>query len=226
MFNSMHVLIKIFESSGMWRYVAGRVLCILSSIKAALFGLPGPENGGSKILRNFGEYLPSDTVWHHRRLETSATPLCENLKPHFMTSLWVRICWQCDGKNGVCPDERIGGRNDAVLVSGERKNGVTTIAYRRPLQTNEPINDRAVPTDVEVSVIAAIGPLNSRKEANIHAARDKTTGEWGLCVTVSYRKESFACDVIKMSSRLPYENVKVKMYRTTILPVVLYVCET
>lgn len=33
---------------------------------------------------------------------------------------------QCDGKKGVCPDKRIGGRNDAVLVRGERKNGVTT----------------------------------------------------------------------------------------------------
>lgn len=77
----------------------------------------------------------------------------------------------------MCPDERIGGRNDAVLVSGERKNGVTTIVYRRPLQTNEPINDQPIPTDVEVSVIAAVGPLNSNKEANSHAAPDKTTGE-------------------------------------------------
>lgn len=33
---------------------------------------------------------------------------------------------QCDGNKGVCPDERIGGKNDAVLVHGERKNGVTT----------------------------------------------------------------------------------------------------
>jgi hypothetical protein len=78
----------------------------------------------------------------------------------------------------VCPDERIGGRNDAVLVSGERKNGVTTITYRRPLQTNEPINDQPIPTDAEVSVIAAIGPLNTNKEANSHAAPDKTTGKY------------------------------------------------
>ncbi|XP_021913275.1 protein Skeletor, isoforms B/C [Zootermopsis nevadensis] len=84
---------------------------------------------------------------------------------------------QCNGKSGVCPDERIGGRNDAVLVSGERKNGVTTIVYRRPLQTNEPINDQPIPTDVEVSVIAAVGPLNSNKEANSHAAPDKTTDD-------------------------------------------------
>ena len=33
---------------------------------------------------------------------------------------------QCDGKKGVCPDERVGGRNDVILLHGQRKNGVTT----------------------------------------------------------------------------------------------------
>lgn len=84
---------------------------------------------------------------------------------------------QCDGKNGVCPDERIGGRNDVVLASGEKKNGVTTIVYRRLLQTNEPINDRPIPSAGEVNVIAAIGPLNTRKEANAHGIPDKTTDD-------------------------------------------------
>ncbi|XP_073818212.1 protein Skeletor, isoforms B/C [Musca autumnalis] len=75
---------------------------------------------------------------------------------------------QCDGQNGACPDERIGGRNDVDVLSGDRKNGVTSIRYRRLLQTNEPIYDMPIPTDRDVSVIAAIGPLNARKEANSH----------------------------------------------------------
>lgn len=54
-------------------------------------------------------------------------------------------------------------------VSGDRKNGVTYVKYRRFLQTNEPINDISIPTDREVSVIAAIGPLNSAREANSHS---------------------------------------------------------
>ena len=33
---------------------------------------------------------------------------------------------KCDGRQGVCPDNRIGGRNDAVLINGTRKNGVTS----------------------------------------------------------------------------------------------------
>lgn len=46
---------------------------------------------------------------------------------------------------------------------------VTTIKFKRPLQTNEPINDMAIPTDGYVSVIGAIGSLNSRREANAHS---------------------------------------------------------
>nr|XP_008197570.1 PREDICTED: protein Skeletor, isoforms B/C isoform X2 [Tribolium castaneum] len=85
---------------------------------------------------------------------------------------------QCDGKSGVCPDERIGGRNDVTLVSGDRKNGITTITYMRPLQTNEAVNDRPIPSQGNISVIAAFGPLNSRKEANAHSIRDKTEGDY------------------------------------------------
>jgi hypothetical protein len=99
--------------------------------------------------------------------------------------------------------------------------------YRRPLQTNEPINDRAVLTDVETSVIAAIGPLNSRKEANAHAIRDKTTGECGVCVTVRYCSMEHVsdiklgtCGILKITSRLVFDNIKVKMRRTVILPLV------
>lgn len=54
-------------------------------------------------------------------------------------------------------------------VSGDRKNNVTSIRYKRLIQTNEPIYDFAIPLDREVSVIAAIGPLNSLMEANAHS---------------------------------------------------------
>lgn len=38
---------------------------------------------------------------------------------------------QCDGKSGVCPDDRIGGRNDVTILHGERDNGITSITYTR-----------------------------------------------------------------------------------------------
>lgn len=84
---------------------------------------------------------------------------------------------QCDGRNGVCPDQRIGGGNDVTLKYADRRNGVTTVRYTRPLITNDAIKDRNIPTNTDVNVIAAIGPLNSRNEANSHGASDKTTDD-------------------------------------------------
>ncbi|XP_016842690.1 protein Skeletor, isoforms B/C isoform X2 [Nasonia vitripennis] len=80
---------------------------------------------------------------------------------------------QCDGKRGVCPDHRIGGKNDAVFVSGKRENGVTTVTYMRPLRTNELDYDRMIP-DKETTIIAAIGLLNKNLEANAHLSSDST----------------------------------------------------
>ena len=54
-------------------------------------------------------------------------------------------------------------------MDADRKQGITYIKYRRLLQTNEQVNDQAIPTDREVNIISAIGPLNSRKEANAHS---------------------------------------------------------
>ncbi|KAL0134538.1 hypothetical protein PUN28_001371 [Cardiocondyla obscurior] len=92
----------------------------------------------------------------------------------FADDYYMSSLSQCDGIRGVCPDERIGGRNDVVFLHGERKNGITTVTYTRPMRTNEPEKDRMIP-ERETSVIAAIGLLNSRGEANAHEASDKTT---------------------------------------------------
>ncbi|XP_048001488.1 protein Skeletor, isoforms B/C [Leguminivora glycinivorella] len=81
---------------------------------------------------------------------------------------------QCDGERGVCPDARLGGSNDVVVVSGQQKNGITTITYRRPLAAKEPNKDKEVLTSRSQSVIAAFGPLNSRYEANAHSFMDTT----------------------------------------------------
>jgi hypothetical protein len=83
---------------------------------------------------------------------------------------------QCDGYEGVCPDERIGGKNDAHVMFGENRDGVISVTYKRPLQAKDNGKDKAIPLEYEVSVVGAIGPLNSRKEANAHNSPDKTSG--------------------------------------------------
>lgn len=49
-----------------------------------------------------------------------------------------------------------------------------SVTYMRPMSTNEPVKDKMIP-NTETSVIAAIGPLNLRGEANAHQSFDKTT---------------------------------------------------
>ncbi|XP_076250589.1 protein Skeletor, isoforms B/C [Rhynchophorus ferrugineus] len=98
----------------------------------------------------------------------------KNSRTFHADDYYISHASQCDGKSGVCPDERIGGRNDVLVLHGERINGTTIIKYSKPLHTNEAINDRPIPEDDPVSVIAAFGPLNNRMEANVHLAKDKT----------------------------------------------------
>ncbi|KAF2359543.1 DOMON domain [Trinorchestia longiramus] len=72
----------------------------------------------------------------------------------------------CDGTFGVCPDERIGFRNDASVITGERSEGFTSVTYKRPYETGDR-HDLPVPEGPQ-TVVAAIGSLNVRKEAKYH----------------------------------------------------------
>lgn len=53
-------------------------------------------------------------------------------------------------------------------MTGNRNHGVTTIKFKRPLQSND-VNDLAIFENRNTSVIAAIGTLNNLKEANAHS---------------------------------------------------------
>lgn len=118
---------------------------------------------------------------------------------------------QCDGTSGVCPDEVIGGRNDVVFISGERRDGVTSVTYARPLQTNEAVNDRAIPHRGAVSVIAAVGPLNSKSEAGAHLVGDKTARD----DRIDFGGQDNDCalnifDLADENLTKPYESVKLE----------------
>ncbi|KAK3890404.1 hypothetical protein Pcinc_005655 [Petrolisthes cinctipes] len=75
---------------------------------------------------------------------------------------------ECDGKQGVCPDEKVNGRNDASVIGGERKNGITSITFSRPYQTNDHMDLPILRYSGAITVLAAIGHLNNRKEADYH----------------------------------------------------------
>ncbi|XP_067142966.1 protein Skeletor, isoforms B/C-like isoform X2 [Centruroides vittatus] len=74
---------------------------------------------------------------------------------------------QCSGKSGVCPDTKLGGTDDSKLIYSQYTNGILSATYKRPLQTGD-AQDQSVPPSDPVTVIAAIGPLNSLLEAAYH----------------------------------------------------------
>ena len=55
----------------------------------------------------------------------------------------------------------------------------------RPLRTNEPVKDKMIP-EFETSVIAAIGRLNSRGEANAHEPTDQTSEDIRIDFTAKH----------------------------------------
>ena len=52
-------------------------------------------------------------------------------------------CPQCDGFEGLCPDQRVGGRNDASVIAGSRTpEDIVSVTYSRPYETMDPSDIR------------------------------------------------------------------------------------
>jgi len=67
----------------------------------------------------------------------------------------------------VCPDSRIGAVNHATLVSGSQADGTVTVIYKIPVNANE-AGDKTISLTSETNIIAAIGTLSDKNEANYH----------------------------------------------------------
>lgn len=78
---------------------------------------------------------------------------------------------QCapQSQSGACPDLRLsGGREDSQLLSWNYADGILKVAYRRPLTTGDSA-DKTFYVDSPITTVAAIGHLNSRREAAYHS---------------------------------------------------------
>jgi len=76
---------------------------------------------------------------------------------------------QCapQSNSGACPDVKIpAARDDTQMVSYNFADGILRVAYKRPLVTGDPA-DQDFFIDSPVTTVAAIGPLNSRREAAV-----------------------------------------------------------
>lgn len=91
----------------------------------------------------------------------------------------------CSAGAGVCPDTDRGGMNNNMVLLGDRRDGITTIRYRRPLQTGD-ASDKAYPATGSAFIIWAIGPLNNEGMVTKHQERITVSKSLDFGRTASY----------------------------------------
>ncbi|XP_023219736.1 protein Skeletor, isoforms B/C-like [Centruroides sculpturatus] len=143
--DKMHVRWNIFDKN-LYVQLVGKV----GDKEYMAFGLSGKED--------IAYMIGSDIVLVYY----DKSKLQANAVDYYITSKA-----QCSGKSGVCPDTKLGGTDDSKLIYSQYTNGILSATYKRPLQTGD-AQDQSVPSSDPVTVIAAIGPLNSLLEAAYH----------------------------------------------------------
>ena len=103
------------------------------------------------------------------------------------------------------------GRNDASVIRGERKDGITSIVFSRPYDSGDRL-DIAIPKDDRaVTIVAAIGNLNTKKEAQYHQEFVTKGGERtsDLHVLIASR-DSFCFQSLSLSNSEAWEKTLAK----------------
>ncbi|KAL7302503.1 hypothetical protein TKK_0005146 [Trichogramma kaykai] len=68
---------------------------------------------------------------------------------------------------GVCKDELVGGQQSNQLSEASRRNGITSVSYRRALISPDP-GDKEFPLNSSVYIVWAMGRLDERREPSFH----------------------------------------------------------
>ncbi|RWS24858.1 Protein Skeletor:-like isoforms D/E [Leptotrombidium deliense] len=106
---------------------------------------------------------------------------------------------QCNpqSNSGACPDYKVnGGQENLQLVSWSHLNGFLNVVYKRQLDTGEDNGDQRIVPEMMATVIAAIGQLNSRKEAAYHSIKYTKSTDVPIRIAFSRPQASRNCDAI------------------------------
>ncbi|XP_074594209.1 protein Skeletor, isoforms B/C-like [Brevipalpus obovatus] len=89
--------------------------------------------------------------------------------------------------SGACPDDvTFGGRQDLIMVSGNYLNGYLKAIYKRNVVTGDMNADQDILPDEYATIVAAVGPVNSRRQAAYHNI--KYTRSTDLPIRVAFNK--------------------------------------
>ncbi|XP_072039501.1 protein Skeletor, isoforms B/C-like [Amphiura filiformis] len=82
----------------------------------------------------------------------------------YVTDYYLSSREQCVTSNGnsrgACPDDRLFGTDDVEYEYAAYYEGIATISYTRPLDTGDIYGDKVIPTDRDVYIAWAIGPID------------------------------------------------------------------
>ncbi|XP_071827126.1 uncharacterized protein [Apostichopus japonicus] len=87
---------------------------------------------------------------------------------------------------GACPDDRVGGMDNATLISSQTRDGITYITYEKPL-IGEAEFDRNIPTNRPVFISWAYGNINDDDLVTRHVTR--TPGD----LQINFIRQSSTC---------------------------------
>ncbi|XP_066281067.1 protein Skeletor, isoforms B/C-like [Branchiostoma lanceolatum] len=107
---------------------------------------------------------------------------------------------QCSGASGVCPDDRVGGTDNNVNITGRQVNGITRIRYSRPINTGDTTTDKVIDPSQNMYISWAIGPINPSGVAAKHHTRVEVSDQVQLMFG---REASDMCEMISSATPAP-----------------------
>lgn len=93
-------------------------------------------------------------------------------------------------------------------MTGDRKKGVSIVKFKKPLKSFDSQFDINIPSDQPVSVIGAIGPLNSLMEANAHShtGNDVNVDNIEINFSVKVRDLYYSIKLIFLNRNTKFQN--------------------
>ncbi|CAG2101971.1 unnamed protein product [Medioppia subpectinata] len=122
---------------------------------------------------------------------------------------------QCapQSNSGACPDQVVGGRQDSELILWHYNDGVLKVSYKRKLYTRDDVADEEIIVTNPMVVVAAIGPLNSKKEAAFHNIEYTRASDKPIKILFGKLQNERNCDLLSNPS-----NVIPSAYYSTVEP--------
>ncbi|RWS07336.1 Protein Skeletor:-like isoforms D/E [Dinothrombium tinctorium] len=110
---------------------------------------------------------------------------------------------QCapQSNSGACPDTRIsGGKQDTELISWSYNDGILNVVYKRKLETGDDSADQLIVPDIKATIVAAIGPINSLREAAYHNIKWTHATDTPIRIAFARREQERNCKPLVTSN--------------------------